>query len=181
MLTYFPSTSSPSLLQSVISLADCSKNSSTMPLQNLIQGIDEESGFAKAIADALPWQIEAIVIEICESTDWDYGEMWIPSNHSTVLELSPVWHIASNTADLLSLEQFRLCSEGFVLSPGEGLPGRVWLSEQSEWIADAAAGSESYCLRNQLARAFDIGAGFSVPIIANGEVQAVLVFFKLER
>jgi hypothetical protein len=97
---------------------------------------------------------------------------------------------------LLSLEQFRLCSEGFVLSPGEGLPGRVWLSEQPEWIADATAQSESYWLRNQLARAFDIGAGFGVPIIANDwakptlcqkaglrqreQVQAVLVFFKLE-
>jgi Domain of unknown function (DUF1830) len=74
--------------------------------------------------------------------------MWIPSDHSTVLEPSPVWHIAFNTADLLSLEQFRLCIEGFVLSPGEVLPGRVWLSEQFEWIADATAESESYCLRS---------------------------------
>jgi signal transduction protein with GAF and PtsI domain len=172
MLTCFPNTSSPSSLQPIVPLADCSESFSAMPLQSLIQGIDEVSDFAKAIAP--------IMIQVCETTDWDYGEIWIPSDHSTVLELSPVWHIASDAADPMSLEQFRLCSEGFVLSPGEGLPGRVWLSEQSEQIADATAESESYCLRNQLARAFDISAGFGVPIISNNRVQAVLVVFKLK-
>jgi GAF domain-containing protein len=172
MLTCFPNTFSPSSLQSVIPLADCSESSSTMPLQSLIQGIDEASDFAAAIAP--------ILIQVCEAADWDYGEIWILSDNSTVLELSPVWHIASEAADSMSLEQFRLCSEGFVLSPGEGLPGRVWLSEQSERIADATAESESYCLRNQLAGAFDIGAGFGIPIIANDQVLAVLAFFKLE-
>lgn len=152
-----------------------------IPLLSLIQGIDEAPDFEAAIANALPWQVALIVAKVCEATDWDYGEIWIPSDDSTVLELSPVWHIASrkDTADLMSLEQFRLCSEGFVLSPGEGLPGRVWLSEQYEWIADATAQSESCCLRNQIARAFDISAGFGAPVIANGRVQAVLVFFKL--
>jgi hypothetical protein len=172
MLTCFPNTSSPSSLQPVIPLADCSESSSTIPFQRLIQGIDEASDFVAVIAP--------IMIQVCESTDWDYGEIWIPSDNSTVLELSPVWHIASEAADPMSLEQFRLCSEGFVLSPGEGLPGRVWLSEQSERIADATAESESYCLRNQLAKAFDIGAGFGMPIIANDQALAVLVFFKLE-
>jgi hypothetical protein len=179
MLTCFPNTSSPSLLQSVIPLTDCSESSSTMPLQSLIQGIDEVSDFAGEIADVLSWQVAPILIEVCETTAWDYGELWIPSDNSTVLELSSVWHIASDTADLTSLEQFRACSEGFVLSPGEALPGRVWLSGQFERIDDATAEPESYCLRNQLARAFDIGAGFGVPIIANDGVQAVLVFFKL--
>jgi hypothetical protein len=152
---------------------DCSEGSLGMPLLRLIQGVNKASDFEAAITP--------IVIQVCESTDWDYGEVWIPSNNSTILELSPVWHIASckDTDDFMSLEQFRLCSEGFVLSPGEGLPGRVWLSEQYEWIADATAQSESYCLRNQIARAFDISAGFGVPIIANERVQAVLVFFKL--
>jgi hypothetical protein len=149
---------------------DCSESSSTTPLQSLIQGIDEASDFEAAITP--------ILIQVCEVADWDYGEMWIPSDHLSILELSPVWHIASNTTNATSLEQFRLCSEGFILSPGEGLPGRVWLSEQSEWIADATVESESYCLRNQIATAFDISAGFGVPIIANDQVQAVLVFFK---
>jgi hypothetical protein len=161
--------------QSLSTLTDAS----IMPLLNSIKGINEIPNIEDAIAP--------IIMQICEATDWDYGEIWIPSDNSTILELSNIFHIASNTADLLSLEQFRLCSEGFVVSPEEGLPGRVWSSGQSEWIADATAESESYWLRNQLARAFDLSAGFGVPIIAtDGEkstlgerVQAVIVFFKL--
>jgi signal transduction protein with GAF and PtsI domain len=67
----------------------------------------------------------------------------------------------------------------FVVSHGEGLSGRVWSSGQSESIADATAQSESYWLRNQLARAFDLSAGLGVPIIENRRVLAVLVFFQL--
>lgn len=171
MWTQFPQTSSPSSPQSLIPLADDREDAGIMPLLNSIQGISEAPNVEDPIAP--------IVMQIVETTDWDYGEIWIPSANSTVLELTDVFHIASNTTDLLSLEQFRLCSEGFVVSPGEGLPGRVWSSGQSESIADATAESESYWLRNQLARAFDLRAGFGVPIIDNGRVQAVLVFFKL--
>lgn len=171
MLTRFSNTSSPSLLQSVIPLADCGERGHLRSLSSLIQSIDKAPDPEVAFSP--------IILQVCEATDWDYGEIWIPSVHSPVLELSSVWHIASDTADSISLEQFRLCSEGFVLSLGEGLPGRVWLSKQSEQIADATAQSESYSLRNQLAKAFDIGAGIGVPITENHQVQAVLVFFKL--
>jgi hypothetical protein len=179
MLTVFSNSSSPSLLPSVSEIIDCHEASFTISLLNLIQGIDEAPEVAAAIANGLPWQYSSTVMEICETTDWDYGELWLPSEHSTVLELSPVWHIAPDTVDWVSLEQFRLCSEGLVVSPGEGLPGRVWLSQQPEWIVDATAESESYELRNQLARAFNIGAGVGVPMITNNQVQAVLVFFKV--
>jgi hypothetical protein len=170
MLTRFSNNFAPSLLQLERGIIDCREVSLSRSLPNLIQSIDEAPDLETAIAP--------ILTEVCETTNWNYGEVWIPSAKSTVLELSPVWHIASDTADVLSLEQFRLSSEGFVLSSGEGLPGRVWLSQQSEWIADATALSESYCLRNQIARAFDISAGFGMPIIANEQMQSVLVFFK---
>lgn len=177
MFAHFSNTSVPSLYSSISETTECSKN------PHLIKGIEKALNFEEVIA--------LMVIQFCEATDWDYGEIWIPSDNSTVLELSPVWHIASrknDSADFTSLEQFRLCSEGFILSPGEGLPGRVWLSKQSEWVADATAQSESYWLRNKIAKAFSISTGFSVPIIIhnNGvkptlqeQVLAVLVFFKL--
>jgi GAF domain len=167
MNTCFPSMTFRSLLLST----DGQENSFSMLLSDLMAGIKETADLAGAI--------ETDFIQVCEATDWDYGEIWIPSDNSTILELSPVWHIASDAADFTSLEQFRLCSEGCILSPGEGLPGRVWLSGESEWIADATAYSESYWLRHQLAKAFDIRAGFGVPLITNGQTQAVLAFFKL--
>ncbi|WP_157259948.1 GAF domain-containing protein [Chamaesiphon minutus] len=171
MGTQFIQTSSLSSPQSLTPLVDDREDAGIMPLLNSIQGINEAPNVEDTIAP--------IVMQICEAAGWDYGEIWIPSANSIILELTDVFHIASNTTDLQSLEQFRLCSEGFVVSPGEGLPGRVWSSGQSESIADATADSESYWLRNQLAKAFDLSAGLGVPIIENGRVVAVLVFFQL--
>jgi hypothetical protein len=181
MLTSFPKTSSTSLLPFIGKAKNLNSTPYGLPFfspePETIEAPDLES-------------LALIVIQLCETTSWDYGEIWIPTGNSTsdetVLELSSVGHIAPNVDDLLSLEQFQLCSEGCVVSPDEGLPGRVWSSGQSEWLADATAESESYWSRNQLARAFDIGTGFATPVIMNdrskstlcGRVQAVLVFFK---
>jgi hypothetical protein len=76
----------------------------------------------------------------------------------------------------LAWEQFRACSEEFVLHPGEGLPGRVWSSQQPEWIVDVSIQSESYFLRNQIAKAFGAKSAFGVPVV-EGQVGVVLAFF----
>jgi hypothetical protein len=181
MLTSFPKTSSTSLLPSISK----AKNLNSTPYGLPFFSPAPETIEAPDLESLVP-----IVMQLCETTGWDYGEIWIPTGNSvdneTVLELSSVGYIAPNVDDLLSLEQFQLCSEGCVVSPDEGLPGRVWSSGQSEWLADATAESESYWSRNQLARAFDIGTGFATPVIVRDRskstlcerVQAVLVFFK---
>jgi hypothetical protein len=182
MLTSFPKTSSTSLLPSISKAKNLNSTPYGLPFFSPTPEIIEASDVESLIAP--------IVMQICETTGWDYGEIWIPTGNSagneTVLELSSVGHIAPDVDDLLSLEQFQLCSEGCVVSPDEGLPGRVWSSGKSEWLVDATAESESYWSRNQLARAFDIGTGFATPVIVSnrskstlcGRVQAVLVFFK---
>ena len=143
-------------------------------LQTLTQAISEAPDFIGALSVALS--------KVCEVTDWDYGEAWIPYRDGSLLELSSAWHINTHrgSAYLLALEQFRLCSEGFVFPPATGLPGRVWSSQQPEWISDVSAHSEIYFLRNQIAKAFGVKAGFGVPILVNQQVLAVLVFFMSE-
>lgn len=115
---------------------------------------------------------------ICTDTNFDYGEVWLPTNDNELLELSSFYCINS-TYWQEELEQFWLCSQDFILSKGEGLPGRVWSSKQPEWIVDARDDSESYFLRNQIAKAFDIKTGFSMPIIVNQQVLMVLAFFTV--
>jgi hypothetical protein len=173
MITTFAKSTSPSFFQSIpgiVNRPSFSPESYTLSL-NPTQDKNEAPDVAAEIAP--------ILMEICAATDWDYGEVWVPSADSAVLELSSIAHIAPETADLLSLEQFQLCSEGLVVSPAEGLPGRVWSSGQSEYVADATAESESYWSRNQLATAFNVSTGFATPVIVNGQLQAVMVFFKL--
>ena len=116
---------------------------------------------------------------ICQAIDWDYGEVWLPDSETKLLELSPVWccHPNRDPSRLEDLRKFRACSEKFALSIDEGLPGRIWRSRQPEWINDVSTQSENYFLRNQIAKAFNIKAGFGFPIFCNPAIVGVLIFF----
>ncbi len=118
-------------------------------------------------------QLYAAIKLICKTGGWDYGEAWIPST-DRVLELSPVWYSRPDTE---AIEKFRLCSEAFVIPPNQGLPGRVWAKEQPEWIVDVSAKTETYFLRNQIAAACSVKAGFGIPIKCDRQIIIVLVFF----
>lgn len=126
-------------------------------------------------------QFTRILQQICQTTDWEYGEVWLPKIDSPILELSPAWYVSAQPDNdrQLAWKQFRYCSEKFILRIGEGLPGRVWASQTTEWIVDVSAQSESYFLRNQIAKAFGAKASFGLPINTK-DVQAVFAFFKSE-
>ncbi|PSB53718.1 hypothetical protein [Chamaesiphon polymorphus] len=133
-----------------------------------------------ATSDRLVSALTILLTSVCTNTEWEYGESWLPNPTGTLLELSPAWCINTNL-DLrkaISWMQFQICSQSFVLSPGEGLPGRVWQSQKFEWLEDASAASDTYFLRNQIAKALSVRTGFGVPIIVNAQVLAVAVFFR---
>jgi GAF domain len=120
-----------------------------------------------------------LLTSVCANTEWEYGESWL-LNPAGTLELSPAWCVNTNL-DLhkaVSWMQFQICSKAFVLCPGEGLPGRVWQSRQSEWLEDASAASDTCFLRNQIAQALSVKTGFGVPIIVSSQVLAVVVLFR---
>ena len=117
--------------------------------------------------------------KICLSTDFPYGEAWIPDEDKNLLQLSSSYYI-NPTLGRNDLEQFWICSQDFILSRGEGLPGRVWLSKEPEWIIDVTIESEGYFLRNQIAKAFGVKSGFSVAVIAQNQVLMVLAFFTAQ-
>lgn len=126
-------------------------------------------------------QFIRILQQVCQTTDWEYGEVWLPKINSPILELSPAWYVSAQLDNdhKLAWKQFHYCSEKFILRIGEGLPGRVWASQTSEWIIDVSAQSESYFLRNQIAKAFGAKASFGLPINMK-DMQAVVAFFKAE-
>ncbi len=126
--------------------------------------IREVANFQTALHIALKY--------VCEVSSWEYGEAWIPNGK--ILELSPVWYSIPNTE---AFEKFRLCSEAFILSANTGLPGRVWASKQPEWIVDVSTETETYFLRNQIAKACGVKAGFDIPIMSSDRASVVMVFF----
>lgn len=127
----------------------------------------------------LVMKLNTLLTSICSKTEWEYGESWLPNATYPILELSSAWCIATDLemGRAVSWMQFQVCSKAFALCVGEGMPGRVWQSQQPEWIDDVSAQSETYFLRNQIARALTVKAGFGILIIINSQLLAVTVFF----
>jgi hypothetical protein len=116
---------------------------------------------------------------VCRQTQWEYGETWIPSQTHPILELSSAWCV-DDTLEIhraISWVQFQVCSKEFTLRHGEGMPGRVWETNQPEWLDDASVESEAYFLRNKIAKALNAKACFGVPIAMERQLVAVAIFF----
>lgn len=149
-------------------------------LQTLTQSISEAPDFEAALQVAL--------CKVCEATSWDFGEAWIKSTDGTHLECSPAWcycqgergRTLSLSPPSLRLNEFRRHSEVLKFAPGKGLPGKVWVSQQPEWVKDVSRESDDFFTRSVIAKACGLKAGVGVPILANGEVLAVLAFFMFE-
>ena len=131
-----------------------------------------------AINDAndLNCALEVTLRQVCETTGWQYGEVWIPTADNQHIKCSSVEYNC-----LTQLEPFRRISEGFVFAPGVGIPGRVWATKQSEWNQDISQEPLSWILRANTAKECGIKAGFGIPILADDRVLAVLVFFTIEQ
>ena len=77
-------------------------------------------------------------------------------------------------------------SETFTFSPGAGLPGQIWVSRQPKWhqniadLADKRHPAEETYRRVKYATDIGLKAMLGAPIIANGQVLAVLVFYMTE-
>jgi len=119
--------------------------------------------------------LRAVLAEVCNVTNWDLGKAWSAPASSSALEC-----VAWFAADRERFAAFRRVTEAMVLLPGEGMPGRAWLSRKPEWNVDVTTLVPGSFPREQAARAAGIQAGFAVPICWHDDVFAVLAFFVTE-
>jgi PAS domain S-box-containing protein len=133
-------------------------------LQNMTQDIFESEDFYSALT--------VTIQRVCESTHWEFGEAWILNHNRSALVCCPAWYSKDP-----SLTEFRQQSEQFSFALGVGLPGRIWESGCPEWCQDVSLENTGRYLRSQLALASGLRAALGIPIIANGEVITVLVFY----
>ncbi len=126
--------------------------------------------------------LSSILRSCCEFISWDLAEAWVPNVDGTYLEYFPdqcTGNACCQNSDAQDwgLEEFRRQNLQITFAPGVGLPGKIWQSKQPEWIEDVVAPSETF-VRQQLAGAAGLKAGFGVPILVNDQVLAILVFYK---
>jgi PAS domain S-box-containing protein len=135
----------------------------------LLQLITMEIALTRDLTSAL----EVVTRRVCESTGWVLGQSWIPREDGTALECSAAWFGGAE-----GLEEFRLGSVNTRLPPGVGLPGRVWKSKKASWVRDVTV--DANFPRAVLACESGLKAAFAFPVVASGEVIAVMEFFLRE-
>ena len=147
---------------------------------------------SQAINAAPDFQValEIALHQVCQTTGWIYGEVWIPATDGMALECSRRWYCKQRglaPEDAVVLKEFREYSEALTFLPEEEIPGRVWCHGQPEWISDIATESDDIFLRLKLASECGLKSAFAVPIVApatsqkSAPVLAVLLFFMAEE
>jgi adenylate cyclase len=124
-------------------------------------------------ADDFESAIDLILGLICRAIEWNLGEAWIPSSENKVLKSARGRYVSDPR-----LSEFRQATWQLTFDRGVGLPGRVWQSQQPEWIEDVSIASEKIFLRSETAASVGLKAAFAVPILADSEVLAILVFYR---
>ncbi|MDX6645057.1 MAG: hypothetical protein QOK40_784 [Miltoncostaeaceae bacterium] len=107
------------------------------------------------------------------SMGWDLGALWSVDAKARVLRCDELWQ-----APGLAARDFAALSRETALPQGAGLPGRVWASGEAAWIEDLA--SDDNFPRRDAAGAAGLRSAFALPIRGQGEVLAVMEFFRRE-
>ena len=119
--------------------------------------------------------VTALIRAVCEQTGWSAGEMWAPDASSSKLVLLPGWWASSAAQEVF----FGDVSTAITYGPGEGLHGNVWQSKRPLWV-DITAG-DLIGPRRAAAQKAGFVVGVGLPVLAGGEVVAVLGFFADRR
>ncbi|HUQ43084.1 MAG TPA: GAF domain-containing sensor histidine kinase [Candidatus Limnocylindria bacterium] len=121
---------------------------------------------AFASADSLE-EISGLVLRtLVDTLDWRAAGIWVLDDESTQLRC-----IASHPTEG-PLGRWAEHSRALRLPIGAGLPGRVWASGQSHWIADTD--SDENFPRRAIAREVGLGHGFAFGIRVGGAIAAVV-------
>ncbi|MEG5170635.1 adenylate/guanylate cyclase domain-containing protein [Microcoleus sp. B3-D7] len=139
--------------------------------------------------------IAAILPVICDSLGWDTAELWMPESGEKLLSETKritavsdpnlLRCVASWTKRSVSIPKFAEFTEQMTCAFGEGLPGFVWASGSSQWIADVAK-SDS-CMRREIAAEEGLHGAFGFPIVGDYDpdnsaksVLGVMILFSRE-
>lgn len=147
-------------------------------LQQALQQAERESRLlfeaSKALNDSpdLRSAIAAILQLICQTIPWEGAEAWMPDETGTRLELA-----SSYSSGALELKPLQQQSQELSFALGEGLPGRIWETKQPEWIENCSIESIAVDWQAPFAATASLKAIFGVPILANHEAIAILIFY----
>ncbi|NHN47775.1 PAS domain S-box protein [Halostella sp. JP-L12] len=132
---------------------------------------------SQSIAEAATLEdgLRAALRDVCQWTDWEVGQAWVPNDDGRV-ERSPASYVESE-----SFASFEAASRDFTFGPGEGIPGRVLELTEPVWFHDVTSVPADVYPRTDPAAEVGLRAGLGVPVVADGELAVVLEFYRSDR
>src|SRR5258708_6717856 len=135
--------------------------------QTMQQAITRIIAGASELDSAIPRILQAI----CETTDWDFGEVWHIDRTADVLVCEASWHNPT-----LSFPSFEQRTREITFAAGKGLPGRVWKNGKPAWVSNVVV--DTNFPRAPLAERDGLHGGIAIPFRTEGEVIGVMGFFS---
>lgn len=124
-------------------------------------------------APTLAGALRAMLQQVCQTIGWDYGKALIPNLQEMKLNWSEAWY--GTDADL---ERFWQVNQTLSFLPDQGLAGRVWISQQPEWIEDLSQVESSQFLVVNAALQAGLRTAVGVPVMCEQKVVAVMVLMR---
>jgi signal transduction histidine kinase len=128
---------------------------------------------ARVLADAasLEGVVHGILAAICESLEWDCGNVWMVDADSGMLRHAAEWHQPRGR-----FLEFAKSAAGIAFQPGVGMAGRVWGDGRPIWIPDLSA--EGGFVRAAQAAEQGLSSAMGFPIFVGAEVHGVMTFLS---
>ena len=121
------------------------------------------------------WTLEeassAILQTIASIGDWALSGLWIYDETIGRLRCRTFWQVGSD-----NLKKFGQFSQTVQFRMGEGLPGRVWESNEPAWIHDVTV--DKNFPRSAAAKETGLRGGFAFPLFAGRAVNGVIELFS---
>jgi signal transduction histidine kinase len=136
---------------------------------DMLHGTTLEISKASSSTDALA----LLLRKLCEYSGWSFAQSWLPHAGTTRLKLGPAWYSRDP-----GLEAFRQENERLGFAPEGGALERVSRSKVPDWLWELQPAAKAVRRPLMIEAGFQSWIGF--PVLADGEVIAVIEFFDTE-
>ncbi|MDQ6676327.1 MAG: PAS domain S-box protein [Acidobacteriota bacterium] len=133
-----------------------------------------QNGVARILAatSSMDEAAPRILQTLCENLEWRTGLFWTLEASGEYC-CAEIWQRASDRGN-----DFANFCRGYLLPPGAGLPGRIWVSKEPAWIVDVH--DDPDFRRLNAAASAGLRTAFGFPIVLGGCVYGVMEFFNDE-
>jgi PAS domain S-box-containing protein len=121
------------------------------------------------LAEATPRLLQCI----CESMEWELGEIWAVDRETNELRCVDLWHTASP-----GMDDFAAADREITFPPGVGLPGRVWSTGEPAWVTGIRE-APGFIRAAAVART-NLHGAFAFPLRVESTITGVIEFFSPE-